>query len=775
MQCLRRVALSATLLIGMLIPWAGARAAEEPVAGLQVCATCQYATIVAALTDVAPGGTIQVRGGTYAGPLAIGKPVRLEGIGGPVIDGRNRGTVVHITAPDVTLQGFIVRDSGDNFDREDSAVLVEAPRAALLDNQFLHDLFGANLRQAPDARIERNTIVGKPVPAGVRGDAIKVWYSHNVLIAGNRAEAGRDILVWYSDNAIVRDNSVVRGRYGLHIMNSNDNLIERNRLEDNSVGIYLMYGRNILVRANLLRGSRGPSGQGLGLKEVDAVDVEQNIIVDNRVGIYIDNSPLSQGVFNHFRGNLLAYNDSAIGLLPSDRNSVFNRNNLIDNLDQVTVLGGGRLGANQWSEAGAGNFWSDYVGYDANEDGIGDIPFRDEQLSEQLMDTAPILRLFRFSVASVAVDFAARTFPLFRTEPTLTDPAPLTAPAALGGVSSPKESLSWPTIAFAILCLGVPVGLVRWGRRRTGRTNLVASPTDTRGRDAAETAPEAIIALRGVTKRYGDRPAVDGVSLTVKAGEALALWGANGAGKTTLLRCLLGSAGYEGEIAVAGHSPLTDGIAVRRQIGYVPQEMPTFDLTVGELTGLIARLRGIAPAEALGQLGHFGLAGVRAQPVASLSGGMKQKLALTLALLGDPPILLLDEPTANLDAQTQDDLLRRLQDLKRQGRTLIFTSHRWREVRLIADRVVYLDQGRQVEGPQPSATPARELVLRVGLDPQALDPARDLLRQRGFTAHRNGKAVLVSVAANRKAEPLLLLASSGYAIADFDLEDETGE
>ncbi len=774
MQRLHLTALiGAFLLINALLQGGGASANDDLAAGLQVCATCQYATIEAALVAAPPGAAIQVRGGVYPGPLTIDKPVTLDGIDWPVIDGRNRGTVVHVTAPDVTLRGFIVRDSGDNFDREDSAVLVEAPRAALLGNRFLHDLFGVNLRQAPDARIEGNTIVGKPVPEGMRGDAIKVWYSHNVRIVGNLADAGRDILVWYSDNAVVRDNTVTRGRYGLHLMNSNHNLIERNRLEDNSVGIYLMYGHAITVRANLLRGSRGPSGQGIGLKEIDAVEVERNVIVDNRIGIYIDNSPLSPAVFNHFRGNLLAYNDIALGLLPSDRNSVFTRNNFIDNLDQVAVLGGGRLGTNQWAEAGVGNFWSDYAGYDADGDGIGDVPFRDERLSEQLMDTAPILRLFRFSVAATAVDFAARAFPFFQTDPTLVDPAPLTAPAAPGAAPLPVASTPWAAIIFAALCLIIPGGLVWWGcRPAPGRAS--ASPRSPSG-PSPGAYPGSMIALHGVTKRYEERRAVDGVSLTVNAGEALALWGANGAGKTTLLRCLLGSTGYEGEIAIAGRSPLAEGTAVRRQIGYVPQEMPTFDLTVGELTGLIARLRGVASGEALGQLDRFGLGAHRAQAVASLSGGMKQKLALMLALLGDPPILLLDEPTANLDAQTQSDLLQRLLELKRQGRTLVFTSHRWREVRLLADRVVYLDQGRLAEGPQPSSAPARELVLRVGLDLQALDPARDLLRRRGFTAHRNGRAVLVTVAADRKAEPLVLLVGSGYAINDFDLEGEMGE
>lgn len=281
-----------------------------------------------------------------------------------------------------------------------------------------------------------------------------------------------------------------------------------------------------------------------------------------------------------------------------------------------------------------------------------------------------------------------------------------------------------------------------------------------------------MIETRNLTKRYGDKRALDQLSFSVAAGEAVALWGRNGAGKTTVLRCLLGTTRYEGELTVAGESPARQGTRVRRLIGYVPQEMPTFDLTVSELTALVARLRGVAPDQALARLDRFGLASAQNQPVATLSGGMKQKLALTLALLGDPPLLLLDEPTANLDAESQRELLALLLALKSEGRTVLFTSHRWSEVRALADRVVCLEQGRQIAPPSEElmGDSERDLLLRVALSAHLLDPAQALLREHGFTARRNGKAILVRVGARQKAEPLALLARSGYPVIDFALE-----
>ena len=283
-----------------------------------------------------------------------------------------------------------------------------------------------------------------------------------------------------------------------------------------------------------------------------------------------------------------------------------------------------------------------------------------------------------------------------------------------------------------------------------------------------------MIELRNVTKRYGAKPAVDDVSFEVSPGESLALWGSNGAGKTTLLRCLLGATRFDGEIMVDGISTSRNGKRARGHIGYVPQSMPTFDMSVGAMIVMIAKLRRANPREGMAHLEQFGLAHTTSQAVSSLSGGMKQKLALTLALLGDPPILLLDEPTANLDARSQVELVGQLVELKHQGRTIVFTSHRWSEVRALADRVVRLEAGRQVGmGPVAAMTPATDsVVLRVPLPPAVLDPAVSHLQANGYTAGRNGHAVLITVDSGRKAEPLLLLAQSAYTVSDFNVEED---
>jgi ABC-type multidrug transport system ATPase subunit len=217
-----------------------------------------------------------------------------------------------------------------------------------------------------------------------------------------------------------------------------------------------------------------------------------------------------------------------------------------------------------------------------------------------------------------------------------------------------------------------------------------------------------MIVVRGLTKRFGPVTAVEDLSFTVEAGEAVALWGPNGAGKSTVLHCLLGIVRYDGTIELGGCDPHRHGKAARRLVGFVPQQihLPE-DFTVREVVDFFARLKGASPETIPGVLERLGLAAHAEKRVGTLSGGMKQRVALAVALLGDPPILLLDEPTASLDAQSRSDFLYLLGELKRSGKTLLFSSHRQDEILSLADRVLILEQGRlvrieQIAGRQPA-------------------------------------------------------------------------
>jgi nitrous oxidase accessory protein len=189
-----------------------------------------------------------------------------------------------------------------------------------------------------------------------------------------------------------------------------------------------MYGRGLTLRHNRVERNHGPSGYGLGLKDVDDALVEDNVFAANRVGIYVDGSPREPNAFVRFAGNLIAYNEIGVAMLPVVQRNTFTGNVFQDNGEQVAVSGSGNLVRNYWAEGSIGNYWSDYAGFDADGDQVGDLPYASSSFYESLLGRYPELRLFQLSPAAQALDLAARAFPVFQPQAKLTDHYPLMAP-----------------------------------------------------------------------------------------------------------------------------------------------------------------------------------------------------------------------------------------------------------------------------------------------------------------------------------------------------------
>lgn len=282
-----------------------------------------------------------------------------------------------------------------------------------------------------------------------------------------------------------------------------------------------------------------------------------------------------------------------------------------------------------------------------------------------------------------------------------------------------------------------------------------------------------MIRVEGLTKRFGDVTVLDDVSFTVPEGEAVALWGPNGAGKTTAVRCILGFLGYEGEIEVNGIDARRRPKAVRHIVGHVPQELVFYDdLTISETLDLSRRLRGVDESRTGEMLELVDLDAHRTKKVRELSGGMKQKLGIALALLGDPPALLLDEPTSSLDVASREHMIEVLEALETEGRSIILTTHDLDEVGMLVDRVLAMEDGKVIEECAPS-----ELAERLGLrswlhlivGPGQQEAAVELLTTRGFRAHTNSSGILVEVSAQRKGKALHTLQESGFEIVDLEV------
>jgi nitrous oxidase accessory protein len=414
------------------------------------------------------GDTIEVTGSVFKGNLVIDRPLTLIGLDGATLDADNRGTVLRIEAPDVTVRGFTVRNSGDSLDREDSGIIIAGPRGLVEDNVLENVLFGIYINAAPGSTVRGNHITGKMLDIARRGDLIRLWDSDDVLIENNVTRNGRDAVLWYSERMTLRGNDFSYGRYGLHFMYCDDAIMEGNRLTYNSVGAYLMYGRRMTLRDNLVAFNRGPSGYGLGLKDMDDSVITGNRFLDNRVGAFVDGSPRELNSTGIIQNNLFAYNDIAIEMLPSVRHNLISDNSFIENEQQVVVAGGGQLRDNEWTVRDRGNYWSDYAGYDGDGDGVGEIAYRAERLLDNLLGSRPELRLFLYSPVVNAVDFAARAFPLVRPQPILVDEQPLTRPILPTAAPLPttgEEGALWPVLLLP-LALVLLLVVMRAGRRR---------------------------------------------------------------------------------------------------------------------------------------------------------------------------------------------------------------------------------------------------------------------------------------------------------------------
>jgi nitrous oxidase accessory protein len=419
--------------------------------------------LAAALTQAEPGATVIVPSGVYPGPLTIAKPVTLVGEPGAVIQGDGHGDVVIVTAPDVTLRGFLIRNSGDSLDREHAGIVGLAPRLTVEDNRLEEILFGIYLKNAPNSVIRGNTVLSKNLEVARRGDGIRVWYSENPLVEQNQVVGSRDVVIWFSPNGVVRHNRVEDGRYGLHFMFSDTQLVEENTLAGNSVGIYLMYGRDLTLRRNWIEDNHGPSGYGIGLKDGDNILIEENTFVANRVGAYIDNSPREPNATVRFAYNIFAYNEVGVTMLPLVRRNTFTANSFAGNGEQVAVAGNGDLVNNDWAEAGVGNYWSDYSGFDADGDQVGDLPYAAVSFYESLLGRYPELRLFQLSPAVQALDLAARAFPIFQPRPKLTDPYPLMASPAPSLRPATAMPMSRSTLAAAALLVALGLAVLLSG------------------------------------------------------------------------------------------------------------------------------------------------------------------------------------------------------------------------------------------------------------------------------------------------------------------------
>ena len=401
------LALGLTLLSALWLPLEMAAAQEKPQA-------------LQALIDATPaGGTLRLTPGVYLGPAHIDRPLTMEGAGKAVIQGDGRSTILSVAANSVTLRGLRLRGSGDSHDRIDAGILLQGDDHRVEDNVLEDVLFGIHLKGVNRTLIKANHVTGKPFSTGLRGDPLRLWYSHHNRIEDNHFTRGRDLTLTNSpDNQLLR-NHFTDGRYGMHIIFSPRLRVEDNRLSDTGTGIVALYSPQLTLRRNHVAHALTDGGGGIVIRESDDSLIEDNKVLHCTVGLKMD-APLAGGRQIIVRGNQFAHNIVGLFFLGEAGVAQFSNNRFDNNLTTVAISAPGAGSANQWSD----NRWDDYQGFDRNKDQIGDTPHDVMLYADRIWMETPQATFFRNTPALELLDFLERLAPFSSPHRVLQDPRP---------------------------------------------------------------------------------------------------------------------------------------------------------------------------------------------------------------------------------------------------------------------------------------------------------------------------------------------------------------
>ncbi|WDZ80268.1 nitrous oxide reductase family maturation protein NosD (plasmid) [Ensifer adhaerens] len=385
------------LLVGFLLasPLCAAERAVVPGAG----------SLAEAIAGAQPGDVLILTDGVYAGPVTIDRPLTVTGPRGAVVNGRGQGSVVTITAPDVTLTGFTVTGSGRiNQDLDAGVKIVQGADRARVEKLLVTDnMHGIDVHGGRGAVVAANEIVGTRSPRmNERGNGIYVWNSPGALLEDNVIRYGRDgIFSNASADSIYRRNIMRDLRFAVHFMYTRNTEVSDNISIGNHLGFAIMFSNRAKILNNLSLGDRE---HGLMLNYANNADVSGNLVRGGtKKCLFIYNAHK-----NLIWGNRFESCGIGIHFTAGSEKNVLTGNAFVANREQVKYVGTRNM---EWSHEGRGNFWSDHPAFDLNGDGIADSFYRPNDLMDQILWSQPAASLLTGSPAVQLVRWSQRDFP----------------------------------------------------------------------------------------------------------------------------------------------------------------------------------------------------------------------------------------------------------------------------------------------------------------------------------------------------------------------------
>ena len=376
-------------------------------------------SIQAAIDKAQPGDVVEVQRGRYEENLRIEKTITLRGVNRPRVSGGDKDDTIRVTAPDVVIEGMIVSDSGGSLLKQNAGIYIQpgAHRAKVQNCWLNYNLFGLWIEKADDVLVLNNNITGKrDYDSAQRGNGVQLYNTKGAKIIGNQVSFVRDALyIDVSHHAEFKQNNMHHSRYGTHYMNSYYNVWEDNDTWANRSGLALMEVRDQVVRNNRAWGN---SDHGIMLRTLQDSIIENNVVADNARGFFIYDVEYAT-----LRGNLILRNTVGVHLSAGSTRNKVEGNDFIGNREQVRYVG---ARDERWG-TDSGNYWSNYLGWDRDGNGVGDVPYEANDMVDRLTWRHPTIKLLLASPAVQALRLVGQQFPVLRV-PTVVDPKPRMQP-----------------------------------------------------------------------------------------------------------------------------------------------------------------------------------------------------------------------------------------------------------------------------------------------------------------------------------------------------------
>jgi nitrous oxidase accessory protein len=376
-----------------------------------------------AINKAAPFSTIRLHTAVYTGNIIINKPLTIIGLDdGVVIRGDGVGSVVRIKSSQVNLQNLIIEKSGVNMQGIDAAISMERVSKCKITYCILRDsLYGIDMNMVNDSVIAHNSISSKNFDLPLRGDGLKLYYANNNVIQSNKIEGVRDITLQYSNANKFEMNQFFSNRFATHVSLSKKNIFIKNRYKYNSVGIMLMGAKDTQVIQNSIKSSKGAAGIGVMIGAVSNFIFKKNIVSFNAKGIYIDGREKERGMKRYIIGNEISYNGEAMHFHASIKDNTIQKNKIFANIDDVVKDIDGQFDSSNIVEF---NYWDRYIGFDENNDGIGDTPHKIYQYADQLWQYNNKVKFFYATPIMTLLNFLSRLAPFIEPKLIMVDTKP---------------------------------------------------------------------------------------------------------------------------------------------------------------------------------------------------------------------------------------------------------------------------------------------------------------------------------------------------------------